>query len=178
MCVYLLHVCKDHTLTKLQNVKNGLCRVWHLPSNGIIAKIAFRALDLLFEGQRFFNIFIYLKRYELAQKFVVDICRFWPLPSNDDIAIIAHRDLDILLNVTNLNFLYRWKGKIWNKNLCKIFVDFDICHLIVKWRKFLHSVTLTYPLNVTFFQFLYLKRWELEKEIEELAFLHLWKCKR
>ena len=40
----------------------------HLPSNGVIAKIALRDFDLLFEGQ-IFKTLISLERSELAQRF-------------------------------------------------------------------------------------------------------------
>ena len=41
------------TLAKITNVKIYVCRFWHLPSYGVIAKIAFRDLDLLVVGQTF-----------------------------------------------------------------------------------------------------------------------------
>ena len=42
------------------------CKLWHLPSNGVIAKIALRDLYLLF-GTKKFQILISRKRWELAQ---------------------------------------------------------------------------------------------------------------
>ena len=45
--------CTGHTLAKIKNVKNYICIFWNLPSNGIIAKIVLRGLDLLCEDQRF-----------------------------------------------------------------------------------------------------------------------------
>ena len=38
---------------KMSKMTNVQCRFWHLPSNGIIAKVALGDRDLLFEGQRF-----------------------------------------------------------------------------------------------------------------------------
>ena len=49
-----------------------MCRFCHLPSNGVIVKIALRDLDLLFEGQ--INIFTSLKRQDIAQKYMADSC--------------------------------------------------------------------------------------------------------
>ena len=33
----------------MQKIVGDICRFWHLPSNGVIAKIILRDLDLLFE---------------------------------------------------------------------------------------------------------------------------------
>ena len=50
VCVTIVHT--DQTLAKIKNVKNDVCRISHLPSNGIIAKIVLCDHDLLFESQR------------------------------------------------------------------------------------------------------------------------------
>ena len=63
LCVYVSVkiVCIGHALALITNVKNGVCRYWHFPSNGVIVKIVLRDFDLLFEGQQF-KIVICLKR--------------------------------------------------------------------------------------------------------------------
>ena len=50
-----------HILEKIKNVKNNVCTFLHLLSNGVIAKISLRNLDLLFGGKTL-KIVIYLKR--------------------------------------------------------------------------------------------------------------------
>ena len=67
VCVTI--VTTGHTLEKIKNVKNDVCRLWHLPSNGVIAKIVLHDLDLLFEGKNC-DTLIYLKLLELANKCV------------------------------------------------------------------------------------------------------------
>ena len=83
-----------------------ICRFWHLPSNGIIAKMALcvsltdRVLRVLcmfcmsFEGKKC-NICISMKWYELAQKCVRSIYAFRQLLSNDVISKIIFCDLDL-----------------------------------------------------------------------------------
>ena len=62
MCVYVTIVSTSHSLAKIKNFKNDVCR--HFPSNSVIAKfdlpsndvitvIIFRDLDLHFESQNF-----------------------------------------------------------------------------------------------------------------------------
>ena len=41
------------TLEKIKNVNMTFVNILHLPSNGVIAKIVFRDLELHFEGRRF-----------------------------------------------------------------------------------------------------------------------------
>ena len=55
LCVSIRIVRIDHTLEKIKNVKNDVCRFLHLhlPPNGIITNIAFRDRDLLFGGLTF-----------------------------------------------------------------------------------------------------------------------------
>ena len=56
VCVYL-SICYSHWrrshLSEIKHVKNGICRFWHLPSNGVNAKIVLRDLYLLSECQGF-----------------------------------------------------------------------------------------------------------------------------
>ena len=78
VCVYVsvcLSVKTSHLshLVKIKNVKNDVCRYWHLPSNGVIEKIALRDLDLLL-GSKDLN-FLYVwndksKRKNMWQAFV------------------------------------------------------------------------------------------------------------
>ena len=66
----------------------------------------------------------------------------------------------------------------WHKNLWEWFIDFDICHRMVSLWK-LYSVTLTYFVNVKKRKCLYLKRWELAKNVwwSFFSFWHLpWNC--
>ena len=51
VCLSVKLVRIGHTLMKIANVKNDVCRFLHFPSNGVIAKITIRELDLLFGGQ-------------------------------------------------------------------------------------------------------------------------------
>ena len=44
VCVCFTIVNTGCTLAKIKNVKNDVCRVYHLQSNGVIAKIALRDL--------------------------------------------------------------------------------------------------------------------------------------
>ena len=56
VCVYLCYFRphrSDLTLTKIKNVKNDVCRLRHVPSNGVIAKIVPCDLVLHFLGQTF-----------------------------------------------------------------------------------------------------------------------------
>ena len=48
-----------HILAKIKKVKNDVCRFWQLPSNGVIAKIALRDLDLLFEGKNVKSVYLW-----------------------------------------------------------------------------------------------------------------------
>ena len=54
-------------LSENKKCKNDNCIIVNLPSNGVIAKIVLRDLDLLFEGQ-IFEMLKYLKRLALVQK--------------------------------------------------------------------------------------------------------------
>ena len=49
VCLCVTIVRAGHTLTKIKTVKNDVCRFWHLPLNGVIAKTVLRDLDLLSE---------------------------------------------------------------------------------------------------------------------------------
>ena len=97
-----------------------------MPSNGVSATIALCDLDLLFEGKKC-KICIYLKRKELAQKFMGHICRFWHLSSNDVIAKIAFHDLDLLFEDQNSKILISLKLRASAKVHVTTFKDFDIC---------------------------------------------------
>ena len=60
LCVFVTIVRTSHTLAKIKNAKNYVCRFWNLPSKGKIVKIVLRDNDLLFADQTFF-IFISLR---------------------------------------------------------------------------------------------------------------------
>ena len=74
VCVLLSLTQLGRILAKIKNVKNDVCRLRHLLSNGAIAKkIILRNLDLLFEGHTF-EMLLALKRLALAPKCMR---RFW-----------------------------------------------------------------------------------------------------
>ena len=52
MCVCLC-VCLCRTSAKIKNLKNDVCRFWHMPSIAVSAKIVLRDLDLNFQGHAF-----------------------------------------------------------------------------------------------------------------------------
>ena len=51
VCVSVTVVSTGHNLAKIKIVKADVCRFFHLPSNGVIAKIVLRDIDLLFGGK-------------------------------------------------------------------------------------------------------------------------------
>ena len=53
VCLSVTFVHTGRTLAKIKNLKYDVCRFWHLPSNGIIAKLVLRDLDLHFLFQMF-----------------------------------------------------------------------------------------------------------------------------
>ena len=61
VCLSVKIVSTAHTLAKIKNIKNAVCRFRHLPWNRVIAKIALRDFDLLFGGKQF-KIVISLKQ--------------------------------------------------------------------------------------------------------------------
>ena len=65
VCVSVTFVSTGRTLAK-SKCKNAVCRCWHLPSNGVIAKIALRDLDLHFQGQTFQVAILRSKRCKTA----------------------------------------------------------------------------------------------------------------
>ena len=64
------------------------------------------------------------------------------------IAKITLREIDLLFGCQQLKFLYLWNDKSWRKNVWETFVDFGICHRMMKLTK-LHFETLTYFSTVT-----------------------------
>ena len=61
VCPSATIVRTGHTLAKMKNEINEVCRFRYLSLNGVNAKYVLRDLDLLCEGKRF-TIFISLKR--------------------------------------------------------------------------------------------------------------------
>ena len=74
-----------------------------MPSNGVVAKIILRDLDLLFDGQNLKTI-ISLKRQELARNAQNDFYIFVYLLTNDRIARFTHNDFDLLFQGKNMTF--------------------------------------------------------------------------
>ena len=83
-------------------------RFWHLPSNGVVAKIAIRDLDLLFGGQ-IFTIFYIFETVRSSAKCVGDICRFYHLPFKGLFSNIAISDIDLLFGGQILNLFISLK---------------------------------------------------------------------
>ena len=67
VCLYVcVSVCYNRAwaqvisiLSKIKNVKNVVCKFWHLPSKGIIVKIVLHDPDLPFHGQQIFYLYIF-----------------------------------------------------------------------------------------------------------------------
>ena len=93
-------------ISENQKCKIDVCRFWHLPSNGVIAKILHVDLYLLFEDQIFFVTLIFLKLSELRQKFME-----WLLTISIFATEVQHYE-----NCTPWSWSTFWRSKIWNVN--------------------------------------------------------------
>ena len=122
LCVTIVSLC--YTLAKIKNVKNDVWIIWHVPSNGVIAKIVPRDRDLLFEGQHF-KMLISLKRWELAQN-----------APNDFVDLNICQRMIPLRNLYLVTLIYFWRSglRIWwlgnvkiHENGFFIFRHNDLC---------------------------------------------------
>ena len=110
-------------LAKIINVKNNVCRFWHLPSNTVIAQIVLRDLDLNFHGQVSKSSICHLT----APLRMLYIMTF-------DLHFQGHEFWNV-----NISKMVRSSKKC----LSMTFIEFDICHRIGPFQM-LYSVTLTY----------------------------------
>ena len=129
------------------------CKFWHLPSNGIIAKIVLRDPVILLEDQTFFNCYIsetVRTSTEMWESFVdFDICHR---------AVLLRK----LYSVT-LTYFLKVKNKVnisetvWANAEMRntTFTDMDICQRMIPFRK-LRQMTLIYLFKIKYLKFQHL----------------------
>ena len=120
-------------LSENQNVKYDVCRFWHFPSNGVIAKIVRRCLDLLFDGKKI--IFSISETVRAIAKCMGDICTFWHLPWNGVIEKIVVCDLNPLFKGQKLKNLFVSETVRAIAKMCGVFCYCDICHRMMSLLK-------------------------------------------
>ena len=149
-----LWVCQSHVtfmhspiLVKIKNVKNDVCRLWHLSSNFAIAKILIHDRDLLFEDKKI-KTSISLKQLELVQKCMKRLLYILIFVTEEKHCKIVLYDRNLLFEGKQFEMLIsQTPRELAQKCTAQFLTDFDICYQMAALGQF-YSVTLTYLLKV------------------------------